>query len=106
MQQTKIKNKKYTTGLLINATEEINATVFIIIWLYDRGISNFLVLYIKSNKKVIDMKTVERENQTPMLWYWNIPENGMNMEDCEKIAKENLANRQKNKYMDMHIAFV
>lgn len=52
------------------------------------------------------MKAVERENQTPMLWYWNIPENGMNMEDCEKIAKENLANHQKNKYMDMHIAFV
>lgn len=52
------------------------------------------------------METAERENQTPMLWYWSIPENGMDMEDCEKIAKENCAIKQKNKYMDMYIAFI
>lgn len=52
------------------------------------------------------METVERENQTPMLWYWNVPENGMDMEDCERIAKENLSNRQNIKCMDMYIAFV
>lgn len=52
------------------------------------------------------METTERENQAPMLWYWSIPENGMDMEDCEKIAKENRTNRRNNKYMDMYIAFV
>lgn len=52
------------------------------------------------------METEEREKQTPMLWYWSVPENGMDMEDCEKIVKENLTNRQNNKYMDMYIAFV
>lgn len=52
------------------------------------------------------METAERENQEPMLWYWNIPENGMDMEDCEKIAKENLAIRQTSRYRDMHVAFV
>ena len=33
------------------------------------------------------METAERE-KAPMLWYWSIPENGMDIEDCEKIAKE------------------
>ncbi|WP_455638834.1 hypothetical protein [Parabacteroides sp.] len=52
------------------------------------------------------MKTEERENKAPMLWYWSVPENGMDMEDCEKIAKEISNNQQKNKYMNMYIAFV
>lgn len=52
------------------------------------------------------METSERENQAPMLWYWNIPENGMNMEDCERIAKENLAVRQTVTHREIHIAFV
>lgn len=52
------------------------------------------------------METAERENQAPMLWYWNIPENGMDMEDCEKIARENFAIQKKNKRMDMYIAFI
>lgn len=52
------------------------------------------------------MKTVEREDQVPMLWYWSVPENGMDMEDCEQVVKENLANRRSNRYLDMHIAFV
>jgi hypothetical protein len=51
------------------------------------------------------METAERE-KAPMLWYWSIPENGMDIEDCEKIAKENLVNRPNNRYMEMHIAFV
>lgn len=61
---------------------------------------------MKLNLKWKKMETVERENQTPMLWYWNVPENGMDMEDCERIAKENLSNRQNIKCMDMYIAFV
>lgn len=48
------------------------------------------------------METVERE-KAPMLWYWSIPENGMDIEDCEKIAKENLVNRPNNRYMEMHM---
>ncbi len=52
------------------------------------------------------METTEREIPVPMLWYWSVPENGMDIEDCEKIAKENLANRPNIKYMDMYIAFV
>ena len=48
------------------------------------------------------METAERE-KAPMLWYWSIPENGMDIEDCEKIAKENLVNRPNNRYMEMHI---
>ena len=52
------------------------------------------------------MKTEEREKKAPMLWYWSVPENGMDMEDCEKIAKEISNNQQKNKYMNMYIAFV
>ena len=43
------------------------------------------------------METAERE-KAPMLWYWSIPENGMDIEDCEKIAKENLVNRPNNRY--------
>ena len=42
------------------------------------------------------METAERE-KAPMLWYWSIPENGMDIEDCEKIAKENLVNRPNNR---------
>ena len=45
------------------------------------------------------METAERE-KAPMLWYWSIPENGMDIEDCEKIAKENLVNRPNNRYME------
>lgn len=52
------------------------------------------------------METVEREDQVPMLWYWSVPENGMDMEDSEQVVKENLANRRSNRYLDMHIAFV
>ena len=52
------------------------------------------------------METRETENLVPMLWYWNVPENGMDMEDCEKIAKENLSDQRNIKYMDMYIAFV
>lgn len=76
------------------------------IWSGDRGICFFSVLYMKLNLKWKKMEIEEREKQTPMLWYWSVPENGMDMEDCEKIAKENLTNRQNNKYMDMYIAFV
>lgn len=52
------------------------------------------------------METTKRENQVPMLWYWSVPENGMDIEDCEKIVKENLVNCQINRYRDMHIAFI
>ena len=48
------------------------------------------------------METTKRENQVPMLWYWSVPENGMDIEDCEMIAKENLVNCQINRYRDMH----
>lgn len=46
------------------------------------------------------METTKRENQVPMLWYWSVPENGMDIEDCEMIAKENLVNCQINRYRD------
>ena len=52
------------------------------------------------------METTKRENQVPMLWYWSVPENGMDIEDCEMIAKENLVNCQINRYRDMYIAFI
>lgn len=42
-----------------------------------------------------------------MLWYWNQPEDGMDMEDCEKIAMENSYNYPKDKFLkNMYIAFV
>lgn len=50
------------------------------------------------------METEERENKSPMLWYWSVPENGMDMEDCEKIANEIFTNQRKSRYM--YIAFV
>ena len=65
----------------------------------------FSVSQMKLNLKWKKMETAERE-KAPMLWYWSIPENGMDIEDCEKIAKENLVNRPNNRYMEMHIAFV
>lgn len=52
------------------------------------------------------METVNKDNKSPMLWYWSVPEEGMDIEDCEKIAKENGRNSQRNKYMNMYIAFI
>ena len=51
------------------------------------------------------METAERE-KAPMLWYWSIPEIGMDFVDCEKIANENLVNRPYIRYFEMDIAFV
>ena len=75
-------------------------------WEDERGIFFFSVLDMKLYLKRKKRETAERENQAPMLWYWSVPENGMDMEDCEKIAKENLANRQSNRYKEMYIAFI
>lgn len=70
-----------------------------------RGYFLFFCLIDEVEFKMEKMETAERE-KAPMLWYWSIPENGMDIEDCEKIAKENLVNRPNNRYMEMHIAFV
>lgn len=49
----------------------------------------------------------EKKQKSPMLWYWSMPENGMEIEDYEQIAKENTsAHKSGNRYMGMYIAFV
>lgn len=52
------------------------------------------------------MESIDKEIKSPMLWYWSVPEEGMDIEDCEKIAKESGCNYQRNKQINMYIAFV
>lgn len=35
------------------------------------------------------MESTRNKQTTPTLWHWEEPEEGMSLEDCEKIVAEN-----------------
>ena len=42
----------------------------------------------------------------PMLWYWNQPESGKSIEDCENIIRETAAEKRSEGMHNLHILFV
>lgn len=43
---------------------------------------------------------------SPMLWYWNQPETGRSIEDCELIVKEMAVEKRNEGMHNLHILFV
>ncbi|HJA87980.1 MAG TPA: hypothetical protein H9778_04680 [Candidatus Parabacteroides intestinavium] len=34
------------------------------------------------------MESIKKEKKRENMWHWNQPENGLSIEDCERIAEE------------------
>lgn len=52
------------------------------------------------------MEATEKEQKKPMLWYWSEPENGIDLENCEKEVTESLRSQKPERLLNMYIAFV
>lgn len=44
--------------------------------------------------------------KSPMLWYWNQPESGKSIEDCENIVRETAGEKRAEAVRNLHILFV
>lgn len=40
------------------------------------------------------METVKKEKKSVKMWHWHQPENGLSIEDCERIAEESRLSAQ------------
>lgn len=47
-----------------------------------------------------------KETASPMLWYWSQPEEGNDLEECEKIVNAYRFENFGQKYFDLPIMFV
>lgn len=53
------------------------------------------------------MEMEERNRvKDPMLWYWNQPETGRSIEDCENIVRETASEKRGESTRNLHILFV
>ena len=51
------------------------------------------------------MELTKKKQNTPKLWYWGEPKEGMSIEDCEKMVAQNTKFSRENRFM-LQIAFV
>lgn len=41
-----------------------------------------------NHKIELKMESIKKEKKRENMWHWNQPENGLSIEDCERIAEE------------------